>query len=950
MICYLSLNPDSNHMPVVTLRTLTTAFILLICSAASADSPATVLELPAKAIFAKGPNTWNGDVLEITRGRGATIGWYVQAGQAEDLDVFIEYSCEKELNQAYQLSFDDRDQFWHVPPTDKDKWRTVKLGTFSLRSELPVLIMLVPPSGTKYPHPFRLRKLILKGAIANNVTLLTELPEPAAPDASPGFGQKLRSLHPALEATELHTGEGTIRVSGMAFRGPHELLLTTWEGDLYSLNLNSVSDEAAPPLKKIAQGLSEPMGLAISDERIFVTEKNQATELIDADGDGLFETYRCVSHQWPCTLDYHEYLFGAVVQDSHLYFSASVAMSTRGTDNRQAQLRGSVVKVHIDTGATHVVAGGLRTPDGMGIGPDNSLLVTDNQGEWLPANKLIDVRQDAFFGFRSVEPWHPFDRPQATPPAVWLPQGEIASSPTQPAVLPENWGSYAGHVVFGDATFGGLQRAVLEQVEGVTQGAVFPFSQGFTQLFHRLAFAPNGDLYAGAIARGNDWDFIDRVSGLTHIRFNDEPVFEPRAASLFSNGLEIEFTEPLAADNGWNPEGYYVSQWGYQATQTYGGMKVRHRRTAVKSATVSEDRRRVFLEIPELVAGEVLHVRLAESLPSASGRPLWSGELWYTINRIPRDRPGHVIPPAPQLLTHDAPFFRYSEDNAGRTLYQNLCASCHSFDNHRRVGPGFAGIVGKARIVLDSATGETREITADETYLRHSILDPNALLVKGYPPNLMPPVAGMLTESQTNALISFLVKTSEPELARREAARQSAIVREWKLSDFRFPEQRHSSAEAHTASIERGRLAFLKAQCLQCHAVSGFGAQLGPDLAQTVKKRQGKLLLKDILEPSTDIHPEFRTSQFLLSSGKVIVGNIIRQDQNALYVATNLMQPQELTNIKKSDVDEQRFSKTSAMPTGLLNILTAAEIHDLLTWLEAGPAPLTAPSVSKTSK
>src|SRR6056297_3592485 len=97
MICYLSLNPDSNHMPDVTLRTLISAFILLICSAASADSPATVLELPAKAIFAKGPNTWNGDVLEITRGRGATIGWYVQAGQAEDVDVFIEYSCEKEL-------------------------------------------------------------------------------------------------------------------------------------------------------------------------------------------------------------------------------------------------------------------------------------------------------------------------------------------------------------------------------------------------------------------------------------------------------------------------------------------------------------------------------------------------------------------------------------------------------------------------------------------------------------------------------------------------------------------------------------------------------------------------------------------------------------------------------------------------------------------------------------
>lgn len=948
---FLSSRPERpSHCFRTTARMLLCALLLTSCSTSSANPPTTTLQLPAKAIFAKGPNTWNGDVLEITRGRGATIAWYVQAERAEDVDLSIEYSCEKELNQAYQLSFDGHDQFWQVPPTEKDKWQTVKLGTYSLRPDVPVLIMLVPPSGTKYAHPFRLRKLVLKGTLADNLSLLTDLQEPLAPDASPGFGQKLQALHPALQAAELQTGEGTVRVSGMALRESHELLLTTWEGDLYSLNLNAASQDTAPPLRKIAQGLSEPMGLATLDQRIFVTEKNQATELIDADSDGMFETYRCVSHAWPCTLDYHEYLFGAVVQDGHLYFSASVAMNTRGTDNRQAALRGSVIKVQIDTGVTHVVAGGLRTPDGMGIGPHNSLLVTDNQGEWLPANKLIHVQQDAFYGFRSVEPWHPMDRPQVTPPAVWLPQGEIASSPTQPALLPQNWGPYAGQVVFGDATFGGLQRAVLEQVEGVTQGAVFPFSQGFRHLFHRLTFTPAGELYAGAIARGNDWDFINRVSGLTRIRYTNQPVFEPLAAHLYSNGLEIEFTEPLAMGSGWNPEGYYVSQWGYQATQTYGGMKVRHRRTTVRSATVSEDRLRVFLEIPELVTGEVLHVRLPESLPSTSGRPLWAGELWYTINRIPSDRRGKVITAKPQQLTSTTPFFRFSEGNAGRTLYRNLCASCHSFDSNRRVGPGFAGIMGAKRTVVDSATGQTRRIVADAAYLRQSILAPNAVLVEGYPPNLMPPVAGMLTESQTDALIDFLVKTSEPELARREAARQMTIVREWKLSDFDFPEEQPVGAETDAAAIERGRRVFLKTQCLQCHAVSGYGAKLGPDLAETVKKRRGQELLKNILEPSADLHPEYRTSQFVLTNGRIVVGNIIREDPDAFYVATNLLQPQELITVKKSDIEEQLFSLKSAMPPGLLNILTAAEIHDLLAWLEAGPAPLTAPAVSHPGK
>src|SRR5690606_33160409 len=148
--------------------------------------------------------------------------------------------------------------------------------------------------------------------------------------------------------------------TGMAMRGPQELLFTTWEGDLYSLDLEAVSGSDLPAFQRIAQGLSEPMGLAVVGTRVFVTEKNQATELIDEDGDGKFETYRCLSHDWECTLDYHEYLFGAVVRGSNLYFSSSVGMARRGRDNFQAPLRGSVMRVNIETGETEIVAGGLR--------------------------------------------------------------------------------------------------------------------------------------------------------------------------------------------------------------------------------------------------------------------------------------------------------------------------------------------------------------------------------------------------------------------------------------------------------------------------------------------------------------------------------------------------------------------------------------------------------------
>lgn len=737
--------------------------VLLIALGGSlAADPARTLDLPAKAIFSKGPNQWNGEDLDITVGRGSNIGWYITAQREEDVTVSVEYSCAQPLDQEFQLSFDGKDRFWEVPVTKEGAWSRAELGTFHVRAGLPVLVLLVPPSGRKYAHPFRLRKLIVESRTPGNLAAAGPLAEPAAPDAVPGFGQRLAALHPTLTAQDLRTEGQPMRISGMALRGPRELIFTTWEGDLFSLDLDAVSESGPPPFRRIAQGLSEPMGLAVSGGRIFVTEKNEATELLDEDGDGKFETYRCLAHDWPATLDSHEYLFGAVVRNSRLYFSSSVAMGTRGKDNRQAPLRGSVIAVDINTGKFEIIAGGLRTPDGIGLGPRGTILITDNQGEWLPGSKLVVVQPGAFYQFRSRPPWHPFDRPVATPPAVWLPQGEIAASPTEPILLPESWGPYAGQVIFGDATFGGLQRTFLEEVDGVMQGAAFPFSQGLRHMLHRFAFTADGELYAGGIARGADREFIDRVSGLTHIRYTGKEVFEPVAARLRSNGLELEFTLPLAEGAGWDPAGYHVTQWGYQAVQTYGGAKVRHRRAEVRSATVSPDRRRVFLELPGLTAGEVLYVRLPQSLPSASSQPLWTGELWYTINRIPKDQPGTIQPPPARTLAATTPYFRFSSGDAGRVLFQNTCAACHSLDDTKLVGPSLRNLAGSTRKVRD-ASGKMREVKANAAYLRQSILDPNALLVDGYPENLMPPIGATFTDEQIDALVKYILKPTPPK-------------------------------------------------------------------------------------------------------------------------------------------------------------------------------------------
>ena len=43
---------------------------------------------------------------------------------------------------------------------------------------------------------------------------------------------------------------------------------------------------------------------------------------------------------------------------------------------------------------------GLRSPNGVNFAPDGRLYFTDNQGEWVPACKLHEVRQGEFYGHR----------------------------------------------------------------------------------------------------------------------------------------------------------------------------------------------------------------------------------------------------------------------------------------------------------------------------------------------------------------------------------------------------------------------------------------------------------------------------------------------------------------------------------------------------------------------
>lgn len=91
----------------------------------------------------------------------------------------------------------------------------------------------------------------------------------------------------------------------------------------------------------------------------------------------------------------------------------------------------------------------------------------------------------------------------------------------------------------------------------------------------------------------------------------------------------------------------------------------------------------------------------------------------------------------------------------GQTLFQQLgCTTCHRFDVQGR-GPNLMGVFGKPVQLEDGRT-----VTADENYIRESIVAPAAKIVSGFKP-IMPSFQGQVSEEQLNSLVAYIKSLSQ---------------------------------------------------------------------------------------------------------------------------------------------------------------------------------------------
>ncbi|MGE3107753.1 MAG: family 16 glycoside hydrolase [Phycisphaerales bacterium] len=511
-----------------------------------------------------------------------------------------------------------------------------------------------------------------------------------APRTRPGDRRALEGVHPSFRLETIRTQGLEPRVGALCFDSRGRLIVGTFDplqrteeslpdiekktpDKLYAVDglLGATADASGVIEGRVsvaADGLYEPCGAASVGDVLYVSHRRAVTRLIDRDADGFYETHEDVATGWE-GWNYHQFNFGLVERNGLLYCGLATAMAPpkwegMGTNAApNGPMRGCVLEIDPVANIASVIAGGCRTPNGLGIGPGGSLFYCDNQGTWMPTSQMAEVVPGRFFGhFNNTNMVPPLrdrypgggiasawcDRVRA-PAALYLPQNECSNSPTQPllidtpALAPYCSGS---QMLIGELTAGGIRRANLERVNGEWQGAAFRFSQGFSVGINRMAWSPAGDgaLYVGGIGAGGNWNWKETKFGLQRLVPTGVVPFEMLAVNATPTGLTITFTKPV--ETAWltEPKNFEVRQWHYKPTAEYGGPKIDDRAMTVAGAVASDDGRSVRLTIPGLVRGSCVYLHVDPK--SASGETIWATEAWYTLNNIPVEKPTVVYEPA----------------------------------------------------------------------------------------------------------------------------------------------------------------------------------------------------------------------------------------------------------------------------------------------------------------
>ncbi|MGP1990570.1 sulfocyanin-like copper-binding protein [Zobellia laminariae] len=445
-----------------------------------------------------------------------------------------------------------------------------------------------------------------------------------------------------------------LEVGGLALTDEDKLGVSTRRGEVWVID-KPYGD--SPDYTKFASGMHEALGLNYKDKSFYLSQRGELTRLDDKDNNGVADVYKTI-YSWPLSGNYHDYSYGPKFMDNGDML-VTLNLSWIGHGASLVKWRGWMLRITPE-GEMTPIATGLRSPSGYVINDAGDIFYSENQGDWVGSGRITHLEKGDFAGnpeglVWSGDPKSPLKLkkedieeesglslyeyskkvPELKAPAIWLPHTILGISTSDMIydTTKGKFGPFEGQMFVGDQGHSKIMRVYMEKVNGVYQGAVFPFVEGFSSGILRMLWGSDNSMFVGMTSRG--WSSTGKkMFGLQRLKWNGKVPFEVKTMKAEDDGFLLEFTKPINKKPGTDVSSYQITTFNYLYHNTYGSPIVDQQKAVVTSADVSDDGLAVRLKVDGMKLGFIHQLKVAD-LKTNKGESLLHDTGYYTLNEVP---------------------------------------------------------------------------------------------------------------------------------------------------------------------------------------------------------------------------------------------------------------------------------------------------------------------------
>ncbi len=430
-----------------------------------------------------------------------------------------------------------------------------------------------------------------------------------------------------------------MRLSGFDFTPDgNQAVVSEWDGSIWLVSgLRQLPDHAAAASgrkvqitwRRIASGLFQPLGVKIVGGKIYVTCRDQLCILHDLDGDDEIDYFENFNNDHQVTDHFHEFAMGLQADDAgNFYYAKSACHALPAL----VPHHGTLLRVSRDGSRTDILATGFRAANGVGLNPDGTFIVTDQEGHWNPKNRINYVKSGGFygnmFGYHNVT--DASDRAMQQP-LCWITNAFDRSPGELLWVDSPRWGPLNHQLLNLSYGYGKVFIVPHEEVEGQKQGGmcelpIEPFPTGTM----RGRFHPaDGQLYlCGMFAWAGSQT---QPGGFYRLRYTGKPVHLPVGLRATKTGMTIAFSGQLDRQSASDVTNYHVKVWDLKRTENYGSDHYNEHAINVTAARLETDGRTVHLAMPQIAPTWCMEI--CYRIRSSDGN-WFDGRIHNTIHKL----------------------------------------------------------------------------------------------------------------------------------------------------------------------------------------------------------------------------------------------------------------------------------------------------------------------------